>query len=57
MPRTLRVKYPGAMYHVMDQGDCQEAIFMAIFIHDLYRHDQPKTLPEACFKTVWEPEN
>jgi hypothetical protein len=28
MPRTLRVQYPGAIYHVMDRGDRQEDIFL-----------------------------
>ena len=26
MPRTMRVKYPGAIYHVMDRGDRREHI-------------------------------
>jgi len=28
MPRTMRVEYPGAIYHVMDRGDRQEDIFV-----------------------------
>ncbi len=28
MPRTLRVEYPGAIYHVMNRGDCQVRIFL-----------------------------
>ncbi len=27
MPRKLRIQYPGAIYHVMNRGDRQEAIF------------------------------
>lgn len=27
MARTLRVEYPGALYHVMSRGDRREAIF------------------------------
>ena len=26
MPRTMRVKYPGAIYHVMDRGERREDI-------------------------------
>lgn len=50
MPRTLRVQYPGAIYHVMDRGDRQENIF----INDVDRHDLLKTLAEACEKTDWQ---
>jgi len=25
MPRTMRMEYPGAIYHVMDQGDRRES--------------------------------
>ena len=28
MPRTMRVEYPGAIYHVMDPGDRQEDIHL-----------------------------
>ena len=28
MPRTMRVEYPGAIYHVMDRGDRREDIFV-----------------------------
>ncbi len=28
MPRKLRIQYPGAMYHVMSQGDRREDIFL-----------------------------
>ena len=27
MPRKLRVEYPGAIYHVMNHGDCREPSF------------------------------
>ena len=27
MPRTMRVEYPGAIYHVMDRGDRREKLF------------------------------
>ena len=28
MPRTMRVEFPGAMYHVMDRGDRREDMFV-----------------------------
>ena len=27
MPRSLRIEYPGAIYHVMNRGDRREPIF------------------------------
>ena len=27
MPRQLRLEYPGAIYHLMNRGDCGEPIF------------------------------
>src|SRR5438093_5506690 len=50
MPRTVRVEYPGAIYHVMDRGDRQEDIF----VNDVDRQDLLKTLAEACVKTNWQ---
>ncbi|MGA2659058.1 MAG: transposase [Verrucomicrobiota bacterium] len=50
MPRKLRIRYPGAMYHVMSQGDRREDIFL----DDVDRHDFIKTLAEACLKTGWQ---
>jgi hypothetical protein len=49
MPRTMRVEYPGAIYHVMDRGDRREDIF----VDDVDRQDFLKTLAEACRKTDW----
>ena len=50
MPRTMRVEYPGAIYHVMDRGDRREDIF----VDDVDRQDILKTLAEACQKTGWQ---
>ena len=50
MPRTMRVEYPGAIYHVMDRGDRREDIF----VNDVDRQDFLKTLAEACQKTGWQ---
>ena len=50
MPRTMRVEYPGAIYHVMDRGDRREDIF----VDDVDRQDFLKTLAEACQKAGWQ---
>jgi putative transposase len=50
MPRTLRVEYPGAMYHVMSRGNRRQDIYL----DDVYCHDFLKTLAEACQKTDWQ---
>jgi REP element-mobilizing transposase RayT len=50
MPRTMRVEYPGAIYHVMDRGDRREDIFL----DDVDRQELLKTLAEACQKTGWQ---
>ncbi len=50
MPRTMRVQYPGAIYHIMNRGDRRENIF----VDDVDRQDFLKTLAEACQKTSWQ---
>ncbi len=45
MPRTMRVEYPGAIYHVMSRGDRREDIF----VDDVDRHDFLKTLAPKAF--------
>ena len=50
MPRKLRIRYPGAMYHVMNRGDQWEAIFG----DDEDRQRFLATLGEACRKTEWQ---
>ena len=48
--RQLKVKYPGAIYHVMNRGDGREPIFRE-------KEDRRRfmtTLGEACGKTVWQ---
>ncbi|MEN3943014.1 transposase [Prosthecobacter sp. SYSU 5D2] len=49
MPRSLRIQYPGAYYHVMARGNRREAIFhddddRCFFLH---------TLGQACEMTGW----
>jgi len=50
MARKLRVEYPGAIYHVMNRGDRQEAIFR----DDVDRGRFLETLGEACIRSGWE---
>src|SRR6266571_9569036 len=50
MPRTMRVQYQGATYHVMNRGDRQENIF----VDDVDRQDFLKTLAGGCQKTGWQ---
>ena len=49
MPRSIRIEYPGAFYHVMARGNRREAIF-----HDeADRRFFLQTLGEACKMTGW----
>jgi putative transposase len=49
MPRKARVEYAGAVYHVMDRGDRQEAIYGGGEDRELFL----KTLGQACERTGW----
>ena len=49
MPRKGRVEYAGAIYHVMDRGNRQEAIYRSDSDRELFL----RTLAEACAKTGW----
>jgi REP element-mobilizing transposase RayT len=50
VPRQIRIEYPGAIYHLLNQGDRREAIFR----DDGDCHDFIKTLGEDCEKTGFE---
>jgi REP element-mobilizing transposase RayT len=50
MSRKLRIQYGGAIYHVMNRGDHQEAIFRSRQDRQLFL----KTLGQACAKTDWQ---
>src|SRR6476660_2609140 len=50
MARSLRVEYPGAIYHLMNRGDRREPIFK----DDEDRQRFLGTLGEACVKTGWQ---
>jgi len=49
MPRSLRLEYPGAFYHVMARGNRRGAIFEEEADRPLFL----KTLGEACGRTGW----
>ncbi len=49
MPRKARVEFPGAVYHVLDRGDRQEAIFR----DDQDREEFLRTLGQATERTGW----
>ena len=49
MPRSIRIEYPGAFYHVMARGNRREAIFR----DDADRRFFLQTLGEACAMTGW----
>jgi putative transposase len=50
MPRSLRIEYPGAIYHALNRGDRREDIFR----DDLDRRLFLATLGETCRKTRWQ---
>lgn len=49
MPRSLRIEFPGAFYHVMARGNRRQAIFH----DDADRRFFLATLAEACERTGW----
>ncbi|MGA3171316.1 MAG: transposase [Chthoniobacteraceae bacterium] len=49
MPRSIRIEYPNALYHVMARGNRREFIFR----DDDDRRFFLKTLAEACERTGW----
>jgi len=50
MPRTLRIEYPGAIYHLLNRGDRREDIFLDDWDRGLFL----RTLGDACDKTDWQ---
>ncbi len=49
MPRSIRIEFAGAFYHVMARGNRREAIFL----DDEDRRLFVQTLGEACAMTGW----
>ena len=50
MARKLRLQFEGVIYHVMNRGDHQEAIFRGAQDRELFL----KTVGDACAKTDWQ---
>ena len=50
MPRSIRIEYPGAFYHVMARGNRREPIYG----DDDDRRFFLKTMGEACERTGWK---
>jgi REP element-mobilizing transposase RayT len=49
VPRSIRIEYPGAFYHVMARGNRREGIFRGERDRQLFL----KTLGNACEMTGW----
>ena len=49
MPRSIRIEYPGALYHVMARGNRREAIFRDADDRRFFL----KTLAQSCEMTGW----
>lgn len=49
MPRKVRIQFSGAVYHLLDRGDRQEAIFR----DERDRETFLRTLGEVCGRTGW----
>jgi len=50
MPRSLRIEYPGAIYHAMARGNNGQEIFLNDDGRRLFLH----TLGEVCVQTGWK---
>ncbi len=50
MARRLRLQFAGAIYHLMNRGDHEEAIFHGAQDRELFL----KTLADTCAKTEWQ---
>jgi hypothetical protein len=44
VPRTMRMEYPGAVYHLMHREDWRDDLV----VDDVNRQDYPETLAEVC---------
>ena len=49
VPRSIRIEYPGALYHAMARGNRREAIFQDDDDRRYFLH----TLSQACERTGW----
>ena len=49
MPRSVRIEYPGALYHVMARGNRRDDIFLSDSDREMFLN----TLGQACERTGW----
>lgn len=50
MPRSIRIEYPGAIYHVMARGNRRQEIFLSDEDREIFIH----TFGQACERTGWK---
>jgi putative transposase len=36
MPRSLRIEYPGAVYHVLNRGNYRDAVFFSDTVKEMF---------------------
>lgn len=49
MARSLRIEFPGALYHITSRGDGQERVYISQEDRNLFLN----TLSEVCFRCTW----
>ncbi len=49
MPRSLRIEYPGAVYHVLNRGNYRDAVFFSDTVKEMFE----QTLFVACERSGW----
>jgi putative transposase len=49
MPRSLRIEYPGAVYHVLNRGNYRDSVFFSDTVKGIFE----KTLFTACERSGW----
>jgi len=49
MPRSLRIKYPGAVYHVLNRGNYRDVVFFSDTVKEVFE----QTLLVACERSGW----
>ena len=49
MPRSLRIEYPGAVYHVLNRGNYRHDVFAVVGSKEVFE----ETLFKACERSGW----
>ena len=49
MPRSVRIEYPDALYHVMARGNRKDVIFLSDSDREIFLH----TLGQTCERNGW----